>query len=274
MSCGSANAEREGTRVLTWETMAVAPAGCTWWDAEGEWVEPPNVRRNGFSGVHRVTDARTGTAYYVKRQTNHLYRSLRYPTGRPTLLREWLNLRRCAALGIPVAAPVFFDMRRGQEGWEAVLVTRALENYASLEHHLRHAGWTAAQRRAVLLALAAMLAPLHMAGRKHGHLYPKEIFVRTAPSVDVILLDWEVSRYAGSVRWAAQSDLGRLWRSLIDMGVPESERAEFLRYYQGLTGLANLRLRGVPALREPGAAGASVPTQASTEGRGTPRASS
>src|SRR5690606_42016259 len=120
--------------------MALAPAGCTWWDAEGEWVEPPNVRRNGFSGVHRITDARTGTAYYVKRQTNHLYRSLRYPTGRPPLLREWLNLRRCAALGIPLAAPVFFAMRRGKQGGEAGRVPRPLPTYASLETNFGNAG--------------------------------------------------------------------------------------------------------------------------------------
>lgn len=227
-----------------------ATLGRSWWDVQGEWVEPPNERRSGISGVRKVSDASAGTAYYVKRQTNHLYRSLRFPMGRPTLHREWNNLLRCAALGVPSAPLVFFDMRRGSQGWEAVLVTRELEHYVSLEEGLATGRWNIAERRAILRKLAGVLASLHRAGRKHGHLYPKEIFVRTEPSLDVALLDWEVSRYVMSARWAAQSDLGRLWRSLMAMGIREGERHEFLAFYQSLTGLTDLRLRGVSDFKE------------------------
>ena len=63
-----------------------------WWSVTGEWVEEPNNRRGGFSGVPRVVLPQSGECYYVKRQRNHLFRSVRYPTGRPKLLREWQSM--------------------------------------------------------------------------------------------------------------------------------------------------------------------------------------
>jgi len=233
--------------------MEMAPgAGPSWWDVRGEWAEPPNERRNGTSGVQRVVDPQSGATYFVKRPVNHLYRSLRHPSGRPTLLREWRNLQRCAKLGVPTAVPLFFDMRVGAAGWEAVLVTQALEGYASLEQGLREGRWSAPRRQQILLKVAEAIAPLHLAGRKHGHLYPKEIFVRDGASVAVAFLDWEVARWVGLPRWAAQSDLARLWRSLAELGVGDDDRRAFFSHYRSLTGLSNLRLRGVAA--EPAAA--------------------
>lgn len=215
----------------------------SWWEAQGEWVEPPNQRRGGTSGVQRVVDAASGVDYYVKRQVNHLYRDLRFPAGRPTLLREWLNLRRCAVLGVPSAACVFFDMRKRAGQWEAVLVTRGLTEYVSLEDGIKQRQWQSEQRREILLRLARILVPLHRARRKHGHLYPKEIFVRTQPTLDIALVDWEVSRRALSARRAAYSDLSRLSRSLTSLDVPLEERQAFLAHYETLSGIRGVRSR-------------------------------
>lgn len=57
-----------------------------WWATEGDWVEEPNYRRNGMSGVQCVE--RNGKKLYVKRMTHHLFHSVRYPFGRPTIVRE------------------------------------------------------------------------------------------------------------------------------------------------------------------------------------------
>jgi tRNA A-37 threonylcarbamoyl transferase component Bud32 len=216
-----------------------------WWTIQGTWVEEVNERRGGMSGIQWVMDADSGTPYFVKRQVNHLYRSLRFPFGRPTLLREWLNLKHCANLGIPTPSPVFFDMRRGGQGWEAILVTRGLDNYMSLEDGITQRLWTPEQWREILIALARELAPLHRVGRKHGHLYPKEVFVRTSPSIEIAFLDWEMGRYVGSSRFAAQSDLGRLWRSLIALGVSDDDRRFFLNCYESIISVRQLKLRGV-----------------------------
>ena len=58
----------------------------SWWQTQGEWVEEPNDRRGGQSGVQRITVQ--GQLLYAKRQAGHTYRSLKYPLGRPTVLRE------------------------------------------------------------------------------------------------------------------------------------------------------------------------------------------
>lgn len=217
-----------------------------WWSVQGEWVEDVNQRRGGTSGIQRIVDAHSGALYYIKRQVNHLYRDLRFPGGRPTLLREWLNLHRCAELGVPTATPVFFDMRKGTGGWEAVLVTRGLDGYVSIEEGVSRQLWTREQWHEILIVLAQVLAPLHRARRKHGHLYPKEVFVRTRPAIAIALLDWEIGRYVGRRRWAAQSDLGRLWRSLMELGVSDEDRRLFLAHYQSLTCMHDLSLRGIP----------------------------
>ena len=49
-----------------------------YWQQQGEWVEEPNQRRGGESGVQRLSDAK-GKVLYAKRQVGHIYRSLRHP---------------------------------------------------------------------------------------------------------------------------------------------------------------------------------------------------
>src|SRR5690606_4943115 len=65
-----------------------------WWQLQGEWVEEPNQRRGGESGVQRL-QVDQGQLLYAKRQVGHLCRSLSHPFGRPTVLRE-----RDALLGL------------------------------------------------------------------------------------------------------------------------------------------------------------------------------
>ena len=64
------------------------------WNQRGEWVEEPNVRRGGESGVQRLMGS-DGQLLYAKRQTGHIYRSLQHPFGRPTVLREHDCAHRC-----------------------------------------------------------------------------------------------------------------------------------------------------------------------------------
>ncbi len=48
------------------------------WNQRGEWVEEPNVRRGGESGVQRLMGS-DGQLLYVKRQTGHIHRGLVAP---------------------------------------------------------------------------------------------------------------------------------------------------------------------------------------------------
>jgi len=207
-----------------------------WWDVQGEWAEPPNHRRGGFSGVQRVT-LPSGQAYYVKRQHDFVFRSFAHPFGAPTLLREWNNLQVCARLGVPTAQAVAFHAHRTKQGqWRALLVTLALDGYISLDDGLRHHGWNTGTRAAIFRAVLDAIAPLHQARRKHGHLYSKEVFVRVreGDNIDVAFLDLELCRRHVSRRKAAESDLRRLIRSLYVAGLSGQEVRDMLSYQASL----------------------------------------
>ena len=75
-----------------------------WLLCPGDWVEPPNQRRGGLSGVQRV-QLDDGRLLYRKQQVGHLYHSWRHPLGYPTLMRERDALYDCLRLGVPVPPP-------------------------------------------------------------------------------------------------------------------------------------------------------------------------
>lgn len=189
-----------------------------WWQLQGEWVEQPNDRRGGCSGVQRITQ--DGRLLYAKRQTGHIYRSWLHPFGRPTVLRERDALLGARQAGVRVPEIVFCAAERGPQGWRALLVTKALEGFAPIED------WYAGNSREqcgealyqqLLQQVAISLAQLHKARWQHGCMYPKHILVRisgagkTAHS-DVALLDLEKSRKRLTSKQAALHDILQLRR--------------------------------------------------------------
>ena len=101
------------------------------WDHAENWIEEPNVRRKGMSGVIRTTLNRE--VVYVKKQLNHLHYSLRYPLGRPTALREADAVAAVRRLGINAPEIIYCDSRRVNGEHHTILVTTALEGYLALE---------------------------------------------------------------------------------------------------------------------------------------------
>ena len=179
-----------------------------WWSAPGEWVEPPNERRNGWSGMMRVPDE--GRTLYVKRQRNHMCRSWRHPFGWPTASREWFYLHRLRALGVPAPTPVFHQVRHCPEGVEAVLVTEELVGFSALDDQL-----DLDQDRRIALAneIGLMLGRLHGARLQHSSLYGKHIMVRwDGERPHTALIDLEKMRPRLTRRLAAHHDLEQLAR--------------------------------------------------------------
>ncbi|APQ13456.1 lipopolysaccharide kinase InaA family protein [Pseudomonas rhizoryzae] len=203
-----------------------------WWNTAGDWVEAPNVRRGGESGVQRLR-LPDGTLAYVKRQVGHLYRSLRHPLGRPTALRERDALLAFRELGIQVPDLLFCDARQAEGGWRALLVSAALEGYQDLDHWYAEGGGSQlseAEHERFLATLAGVLARMHRHRWQHGCLYPKHIFVAERQGTegkefDVALLDLEKCRQRISLDTAARRDMLQLrrhsswnaaqWRTLI-----------------------------------------------------------
>ncbi|RRV05995.1 InaA protein [Pseudomonas sp. v388] len=196
------------------------------WEQRGEWVEAPNVRRGGESGVQRFVTC-DGQTLYSKRQTGHLYRSWLHPLGRPTVLRERDALEGLRRLDVGVPEVVFCGAERDERNqWRALLVTAALEGFEELDH------WCAAGGRErhgellweeMLKQIAFTLARMHLGRWQHSCLYSKHIFVQVEgqgadAQVRIALLDLEKGRRRWTAQGAARHDMKQLKRhsSFID----------------------------------------------------------
>ncbi|VVP18640.1 Protein InaA [Pseudomonas fluorescens] len=190
------------------------------WNLRGEWVEEPNVRRGGESGVQRVRGS-DGKLLYTKRQTGHIYRSWLHPFGRPTVLRERDALVGLRLIDVRVPDIVFCDAQRDPvHKWRALLVTRSLDGFEELEHWYAGGGRERlgeAVHDRVLKDLADNLARMHRARWQHSCLYIKHVFVRVtgegeAARVEVALIDLEKCRQRLTARHAAVHDMKQLRR--------------------------------------------------------------
>lgn len=164
------------------------------WALQLEAVDEPNTERGGWSSVYRLELG--DRAYYLKRQSNHLTRSLWHPFGEPTFAREFRNIRRYAELGIPALQAAFFAERRLPGERRAILLTRALDGWKDLDHWLLQWGeLDEAGRGGILRACGGLAGRLHQAGQVHGCFYPKHIFLRAqGDAFDAQLIDLEKTR--------------------------------------------------------------------------------
>ena len=186
-----------------------------WWQRQGDWVETPNVRRGGESGVQRLLDQ--DCVLYAKRQIGHIYRSLLHPKGRPTVLRERKALLALDALGVKVPRLVYCGIEHDPlQGWRGLLVTEALEGFEDIEHWYAQGGREAygeGPHGELLQQIGATLARMHLGRWQHGCLYAKHVFINLEGAhPQVALLDLEKSRQRLSRRQAAHHDLRQLQR--------------------------------------------------------------
>lgn len=213
------------------------------WAQRGDWVEEPNSRRGGESGVQRIHGS-NGRLMYAKRQTGHIYRSWLFPFGRPTVLRERDALKGLHALNVRVPQMIFCGAQRDPEHqWRALLVTAALEGFDELEN------WYAAGGRErhgeqlndrILEDLAQNLARMHKGRWQHSCLYIKHVFVRVtgegeSAQVEVALLDLEKCRQRLTAQAAAQHDIKQLRRH---SSFSDADWKKFLYFYQAAFGSA------------------------------------
>lgn len=164
------------------------------WELKLEAVDEPNIERGGWSSVYRLDLGEC--AYYLKRQSNHLTRTLARPFGEPTFAREFRNIQRYQSLGIPALRAAFFAQRRVAGEQRAVLLTSALDGWEDL--YALYQRWSELSpdyRRAVIHASAELARRLHAAGQVHGCFYPKHIFLRGDDrGCEACLIDLEKTR--------------------------------------------------------------------------------
>jgi hypothetical protein len=189
-----------------------------WWKIQGEWVEEPNDRRGGYSGVQRIYAE--GKLLYAKRQTGHIHRSLLHPFGRPTVLREQEALLGARKAGVTVPEIVYCAAEQSTQGWRALLITKALEGFQPIDEWYANNGreeYGEALHQQLLVEVAHTLARLHTARWQHGCIYIKHIFVRitgegSAAMPEVALLDLEKCRQRLTSKQAAMHDMLQLRR--------------------------------------------------------------
>ena len=191
-----------------------------YWQSQGEWVEEPNRRRGGESGVQRVI-LPDHNMIYVKRQVGHIYRSPLHPFGRPTVLRERDALQGLSKLQVRVPRLLFCGARRDQAvGWKALLVTASLDGFEEITHWYEKGGrerYGEALHDQLLKDFAVNLARMHQGRWQHSCLYIKHVFVRVAetangPKAEVALLDLEKCRRRFTAAAASQHDMKQLRR--------------------------------------------------------------
>lgn len=213
------------------------------WQQQGEWVEEPNQRRGGESGVQRLCNEK-GQTLYAKRQTGHVYRSLLHPFGRPTVLREYEALHSFEQLGVRVPNIVYCGAERDADNqWRALLVSEALEGFVEIDAWYEDGGrerYGEVLHDRVLEDLARNLARMHLGHWQHGCLYAKHIFVKVvgtgdAARAEVALLDLEKCRRRISRQRAAANDLRQLRRH---SSWNEADWQKLLYFYQMAFGSA------------------------------------
>ena len=164
------------------------------WALKLDAVDEPNTERGGWSSVCRLE--LDGSAYYLKRQSDYLTRSLLRPLGEPTFARELRTIFRYAKLDIPALQAAFYAQRRVNGERCAVLLTRALDGWQDLESWLGQ--WpqlSASQREAILKACGLLARRLHSAGQMHSCFYPKHIFLQArGDEFAACLIDLEKTR--------------------------------------------------------------------------------
>lgn len=210
----------------------------TWWARTGEWVEEPNHRRGGESGVQMLPPCTANSPWlYSKRQVGHQFFSWRYPLGRPTILREKKAIHALERLGVKVPKLIFYGAVKRANHWHALLVTEALTDFISLEE------WYDQQRKQpadsaliepLLEQVAKTLYRMHHAGWQHSCCYAKHIFIkinsRHAP--EVALLDLEKAHQRWPAYRAALHDIKQFSRHRGQM--PDAHWQLFLQHYCNL----------------------------------------
>jgi tRNA A-37 threonylcarbamoyl transferase component Bud32 len=148
---------------------------------------------------------------------------LRAPFGEPTFTREFRNFRRCQARNVAVARVAFYAERNlpGDERC-AILLTRALDGWRSMDSVLEDARPGGGDRHRMLAACGVLARRLHHAGFIHGCFYPRHIFVRKAASrYEACLIDLEKLRPLWFGTRDRVKDLEQFLRHCSPLATPE-----------------------------------------------------
>ena len=179
------------------------------WHYQGDWFEPPNRERGGWSGVNfieLIDNSGKQHGFYLKRQQAHMRRTWHHPiVGEPTFVREFKILDYLKNSGVYTPAIAFYASQQDK----AIILTAALTGFVSAEEWLKnHALITFKQKKRLVMALAIAVKKLHQTSVVHRSLYLKHLFVKECgDNFEVAIIDFEKSRISMLVALLRLSDL-------------------------------------------------------------------
>ena len=200
----------------------------TIWSLDAPWVEEPNFRRQGWSGVCRLSlDESSGqpVIIYLKRQENHGYRSLLSPLRlRPTAFREYKRLKSMQAAGVAAPEVLYYGERHTGKALQAILITREVPQSIAFEDYMGLADKRpASEVGQVLQDTARLIGRLHRHRIQHCALYGKHVLISgyrsgnpttASPEQRLVpyLIDVEKARRKPSRISIARRDLNQFFR--------------------------------------------------------------
>ena len=154
----------------------------TIWSLDAPWVEEPNFRRQGWSGVCSLTLAGSAgkpVVVYLKRQENHAYRSLLSPWRlRPTAFREYKRLKEMQAAAVAAPEVLYYGERQTGKALQAILITREVPQSIAFGDYMQLAGKRpAAEVDRILQDTASLIGRLHRHRFQHCALYGKHVLI-------------------------------------------------------------------------------------------------
>ena len=204
------------------------------WAYKGDWFEPPNRERGGWSGVNFIeltNEAGKKQGFYLKRQQGHMRRTWRHPiVGEPTFVREFEIIEHLTQHNVKTPKIVYF----GSQQTQAVLLTEALEGFVSLDK--MQIGFQFSQKNDMIRQLAGAVRNMHLAGVQHRSLYDKHFFIKEInSSFEAALIDFEKSRVNSFISMFKFSDLITL-----NYRTQSFSRTQRLRFYKQYVEIVHL----------------------------------
>lgn len=187
------------------------------WTLETEWFEPPNNRRDGWSGVIKYQlkePSGKHTWVFIKRQENHNCKTILHPiNGVPTFRREFDNIQSLSKRNIPSLTALYYNERAQEDAAQAILITLSLEGYQSFEQYCTE-NTSTEQRSEVMSRAGFVIRKLHESHYRHNCLYAKHLFVKSDDknNVDVKLIDLEKLKWLPFYSQIRRNDLSRIIR--------------------------------------------------------------
>lgn len=181
----------------------------TLWDQKDDWVETPNQRRGGWSGVIKRT-LPGNIVVFIKRQEGQNRKTILHPLrGKPTYYLEYRFLHRYRKQFPQLVDWACYGQARSGDKDRAILATAGLVCYRDLDEVA--ASEPRERLKQALRATARAVLPLHLKRLQHGALYSVHIFAHQ-DSDEIRLIDLERARLRARRRTAALSDLSQFVR--------------------------------------------------------------